>query len=223
MIDPKRICLVSIHTQDYHTLGDLTWHQNKSIYCEKYGYDRVLQVQPSPYMEKDKYILIKSIIDEKRHDYIFWCDCDTLVTNFSKRIEDLFDENYDFIVSSDCHGLNLGVFLLKVSNKGLTFLDFILNNIDRVNTRFAFGEGQTLIQDLHKQGRFSDTIKVIPQKLMNSYPYKYYGHPDGQNDLLGVNGNWEKGDFILHIPGFGPDLYHKRMEHFNIYIKEVIK
>ena len=35
--------------------------------------------------------------------------------------------------------------------------------------------------------------------------------------------NSQDGDFIIHIPGFGPDLFDKRMAHFNHYINKVKK
>ena len=88
MNNPNKICMVSIHTENFNSLADITWNQNKMLYCQKKGYDSVLQVQSAPYEEKHKYLLIKSLVDRKKYDYIFWCDCDTLVTNFSKNIEE---------------------------------------------------------------------------------------------------------------------------------------
>jgi len=218
MNNPNKICMVSIHTENFNSLADITWNQNKMLYCQKKGYDSVLQVQSAPYEEKHKYLLIKSLADRKKYDYIFWCDCDTLVTNFSKNIEDVIDPNFDFVLASDCNGLNLGVFLLRVSEKGIKFLDYIIDNIDSVKSRYHLGEGQTMIQDLYESGKFLDTIKMIPQRLINSY-----ARPDPTpNDKLDTDSNWKKGDFILHIPGYGPDLHHIRMQHFSHFIKEVI-
>ena len=72
--------------------------------------------------------------------------------------------------------------------------------------------------------QFKNIIKILPQKSMNSYDYDLYGYNRLISiDKLGTQGHWEKGDFIIHIPGFGPDRFQERMSHFNKYIKEVIK
>jgi hypothetical protein len=46
---------------------------------------------------------------------------------------------------------------------------------------------------------YKDIIKLVPQKYINSYDYRMYGVAG--IDMLGNNGQWEKGDWVIHWPG----------------------
>jgi hypothetical protein len=50
-------------------------------------------------------------------------------------------------------------------------------------------------------GEYSDIVKIVPQKYMNSYEPALYDYCDVSCDVLGTSGVWEKGDWILHWPG----------------------
>ena len=222
----NKICVCSISTPDMDELTKITW-PNKQDYCQKHGYFGILQTQTKNYLGFDKIIFIESLLSTNQYDWILWLDNDTLFTNFNKKIEEVIDENHDFIICADYGGdVNAGVFLIKNSDGGKKYLSHIkqkMYELAPVN-KFLFGEEQTAIQATYKEEKFNKIIKVIPQKIMNAYPYSgVYGHPNGLNDWLGVNGDWQHGDFIIHIPGFGPDLFHKRLEHFRKYQELVIK
>jgi hypothetical protein len=218
-----KIAVASIATPDMEELTKITW-PNKLEYCRKHGYYGLLQSQSWDYLGFDKIIFIDSLLDSNQYDWVLWLDNDTLFTNFNKKIEDVIDNNYDFIISTD-YGTkpNAGVFLVKNSDNGKKYIKILKEKMYELKpvNKFLFGEEQTAIQATYQDHFF---IKIIPQKYINAYPYSdIYGHPNGLNDSLGVNGNWEYGDFILHIPGFGPDLFHKRLEHFKKYKELVIK
>lgn len=218
-----KIAVASIATPDMDELTKITW-PNKLEYCRKHSYYGILQSQSWDYLGFDKVIFIDSLLDSDQYDWILWLDNDTLFTNFNKKIEDVIDNNYDFIISTD-YGTkpNAGVFLVKNSDNGKKYIKILKQKMYELKpvNKFLFGEEQTAIQATYQDYNF---IKIIPQKYINAYPYSdIYGHPNGLNDSLGVNGNWESGDFILHIPGFGPDLFHKRLEHFKKYKEFVIK
>lgn len=221
----NRICLASIHTPDMDSLAEITWNQNKELYCKSKGYDFRLKRQLEPYSGFDKILFLDTIVNENKHDWILWCDCDTLITNFEKNIEDLIDENYHFFLTTDCNGINGGVFLFRTSPEGLSYFYHIKNKMYELasSNKWRFGEEQNAMIQTHNHPDFKNVIKILPQRSMNSYPYVVYGHPDGRIDQIGTNGNWQDGDFIIHIPGFGPDLFDKRMAHFNYYINKVKK
>ena len=53
-------------------------------------------------------------------------------------------------------------------------------------------------------------LKLIPQRKLNAYKYAnlhQYGslHPGfiTGTDCLGNSGEWQPGDFVLHVPGIG--------------------
>lgn len=230
--DRKKICIASIHTSDMDPLAEITWSQNKKLYCDLKGYSYELKEQKTSYSGFDKILFLEEIVKKNRYDLILWCDCDTLITNFNKNIEDLVDEKYHFFLTKDWNSINGGVFLFKTSDQGLKYFYHLKEKMYEYASQntYRFGEEQTAMIKTCEDQQFKDVVKILPQRTMNSYPYdKIYGHPNGYKgkpgypDKLGENGNWEKGDFIIHIPGFGPDLFDKRMEHFNYYINEVIK
>jgi hypothetical protein len=206
-------------------LAKITWDSNKKLYCEAKGYDYRIREQTTPYKGFDKILFLEEIIKENKHEWIFWCDCDTLVTNFEKNIEDLMDGKHEFFLTKDWSDINGGVFLFKTSERGLSYFNHVKEKMYEFSSqnKYRFGEEQTAMIRTVDDPKFEGIIKILPQRSMNSYPYdKVYGHPNGHLDKLGQNGNWQKGDFIIHIPGFGPDLFEKRMGHFSHYINEVI-
>ena len=45
----SKICLASIHTPDMQPLADITWNNNKELYCKTKGYDYRLKKQTERY------------------------------------------------------------------------------------------------------------------------------------------------------------------------------
>lgn len=220
-----KIAVASIATHDMDELTKITW-PNKLEYCRKHGYHGILQSQTWDYLGFDKIIFINNLLNSNEYDWILWLDNDTLFTNFNKKIEDVIDNNFHFIMATDSNGPNAGVFLVKNSEQGRAYIKHLKQKMYELKpvNKYLFGEEQTAIQATYQDPNYSSYIKILPQKYINAYPYStVYGHPNGKNDTLGVNGNWERGDFILHVPGFGPDLFHKRLDHFKYHINEVIK
>ena len=46
-----------------------------------------------------------------------------------------------------------------------------------------------------------ETVKIVPQKYMNSYIQAPYDYCDVRTDVLGNSGEWTAGDWIVHWPG----------------------
>jgi len=221
-----KFALVTAHNETYQPLADITWDQNKKLYCEKKGYDFRIKKQSEPYQGFDKILFLETIVNEGKHDWIFWCDCDTLVTNFDKNIEDLFDENYHFFLTTDVNGINGGVFLFRTTQQGLFYFNHIKEKMYELahQNQYRFGEEQNAMIKTYQDSEFKNIIKILPQKSMNSYDYDLYKYNRTSSiDKLGTQGHWEKGDFIIHIPGFGPDRFDERMKHFNHFINEVMQ
>ena len=224
--DRKKICLASIHTSDMEPLAKLTWHKNKKLYCELKGYSSELKEQNTPYSGFDKIVFLDALVNENKYDWILWCDCDTLITNFNKNIEDLFDENYHFFLTTDVNGINGGVFLFRTTQQGLSYFNHIKEKMHELanQNQYRFGEEQNAMIKTYQDLEFRNIIKILPQKSMNSYDYDLYKYDRTSSiDKLGFQGHWEKGDFIINIPGFGPDRFDERMGHFNHFINEVIQ
>ena len=77
--------------------------------------------------------------------------------------------------------------------------------------------------NLLKQEKFSKLTKIIPQRNLNAYNYCMYPHLPSMNsrrDFFGNDGNWKKGDFILHWPGMSME---NRMLSAKHYSKQIVK
>ena len=151
-------------------------------------------------------------------EWIFNTDCDVMITNFTVKLESIVneyakDENVHVIIPVDCNGINCGNMFIKNSPIGKAFLDTIIAGMPLYRNWYMF-ENQ-LIQDmcvgshLTEQGimncgtLWGRVIKLTPQKIFNSYDYKNLPslkNRTNYNDIMGKNGQWEKGDFIVQWP-----------------------
>lgn len=163
-------------------------------------------------------------------EWIFNTDCDVMITNLTMKLESIInehakDENVHVIIPADCNGINCGNMFIKNSPIGKAFLDTIIAGMPLYRNWYMF-ENQ-LIQDLcigthlTEQGvkaggtLWGRVIKVLPQRIFNSYDYKKIpllkDRPQ-YNDILGHDGQWKEGDFIIQWPSTDLDYRIKEAE-----------
>ena len=53
---------------------------------------------------------------------------------------------------------------------------------------------------IDSQDEFKSSLKLIPQRVMNSYNHDLYRDGHLRTDQMGYSGQWEKGDLLLHFP-----------------------
>jgi hypothetical protein len=150
-------------------------------------------------------------------EWIFNIDTDAMITNMDKKLEDLVRtvavESTHVAIPADCNGINCGVMLVRNSPIGKAFLETIIVGMPLYRHWYMF-ENQ-LIQDLvvgthleedgmHPGGTFwARVIRVVPQRVMNSYDYRNLPRLAGRkdyNDILGSDGQWQPGDFVIQWP-----------------------
>src|SRR6056300_1840117 len=165
-----------------------------------------------------KIFLIKDVM--RRHpdvEWVFSTDCDVMITNMDTKIEDIIkehaNENTHVMIPADCNGINCGNMIVKNSPIGKAFLNTIIAGMPLYRNWYMF-ENQ-LIQDLFVGTHLEETGvtpggtfwarvgKVLPQRVMNSYDYTNHPKLKGRkeyNDILGTDGQWQKGDFVIQWP-----------------------
>jgi hypothetical protein len=171
-------------------------------------------------------------------EWIFNTDCDVMITNFTIKLESIVneyakDENVHVIIPVDCNGINCGNMFIKNSPIGKAFLDTIIAGMPLYRNWYMF-ENQ-LIQDLcigthlTEQGimncgtLWGRVIRLVPQRVFNSYDYKNLPglkNRTNYNDILGNNGEWKEGDFIIQWPS--TDLEYRLKEAEKLYNSEKI-
>jgi hypothetical protein len=208
--------VATLHTPwNFQELADLT-NPNKERYCAKRGYDfhprfsnfdyDKYRVDPNRPMglsnwhggfQKIGHVL--DLLKSGEYEWVFWLGCDTVITNFDIKIKDITDSNYHFIIANDCNEWNSDSFMVRSSEEGIAWMECLDNSVDKY-IGHIWGEQQAMIE---LREPYKDIIKIVPQEDINSYEYSIYPTPQHQagRDILGNNGRWTKGHYVVHWPG----------------------
>lgn len=216
-----KICVISLFDYRFVDLAKITI-PNKKEYCAKHGYDFVCKTEGFTMgLGFEKIKMFKEAIDTKQYDWIYWCGCDTVITNFGITVESLTDSNYGLVIATDSHGINSDSMLVKSDEKSITFLDDVLSLYDKYNRPGQCEEEQDAVKELVND-KYSYFVKYLPQRMMNSYHYDFYVHMEEyskRQDRFGNVGEWQSGDFIIHFPGI---YYTTKLSMCMDYVNKVI-
>jgi hypothetical protein len=64
---------------------------------------------------------------------------------------------------------------------------------------------------------FQSIVKIVPQRFMNSYNYQFYHYSD-HRDKLGIDGNWQIRDWLIHWPAISLEDRLNLTRHYEPYI-----
>jgi hypothetical protein len=191
--------VASINTADYQDLADLT-DAPKIEYCNRYGYEFFVlkETKYSPIMGFNKIAYVLDIFKQRPDiEWLLFSECDAMITNLTVSIDDKIDPDYHFILPVDRLNLNSGNFLARNSPEGRAYLQMIVDSEpEYVNRDWA--EQQVIIDTIEE---YSDIVKIVPQRYMNSYEPAIYDYCDARFDIMGNSAAWEPGDWIVHWPG----------------------
>ena len=235
--------LITVHDRGYKSLSDLTWNQNKLIYAAKHGYaanaktDNFITTNSQMIMtgfEKLHYVL--DILNQHPEYEWVWCTgTDTMITNFSIKIEDRISNDYHWIIAVDVNGINADSLLIRNSYESKEFLKRILS-IEHHFLKFWDVEQRciaTLLgipgttapewafieknMNLKIANEYQNIVKLVPQRYMNSFNYNLYHYVD-QRDRLGFDGNWQFGDWLIHWPSTSLELRVQLANYYKQFI-----
>jgi len=229
--------LITLHNEAYQPLADLTWTQNKVVYAEQHGYKAICKTdgfREGSGIGYQKIYFAKEVLESNLDlEWIWWTGTDTLITNFAVRIEDRVDNNYHFMICVDVNGINADSLLIRNSPEAIKFLDDVIaieeesaKHWDCEQRAIARVMGVPVPPEPWEIGPYvpvtdnaSPIVKVLPQRFMNSFNYQLYHYTD-QRDKLGIDGNWQKGDWLIHWPATG--LEH-RLHLASFYNQHIVK
>ena len=218
------IVFTTLHDTGYQPLADLTVEQNKRKYCERHGYPLIVKTDGWTYEKKaigfEKVALIREALAKYPEcSWVFFSESDAMITNFTIKLEQFADDRFHFILPADVNGTNCGNFMIRNSVIGRAYLDSI-EAAGAIYKDHPMYENQ-YIQDSVTGTFWRSVIKVVPQRLFNSYDYttlpRYGPNP---KDALGIEGQWQKGDFIIH---FADKKLHERIELVKVYLEKVVE
>jgi hypothetical protein len=195
--DRPKMAVVSMFNDAHKQLADHTW-PNKVAYAEKHGYLSFAKIDgwniKPIHFEKITHMLYV-MAEHPDVDWVWWLDNDAVITNPDIELESIVDPDYHIIITTDIASINAGSFIVRNSIQGRDWLQFILDKGLEHYRDNRWPEQQPMT-DFYVT--FKDIIKIVPQRTMNSYNYDIYGVDP--TDLLGTNGQWQPGDFVMHMP-----------------------
>lgn len=171
-------------------------------YCARHGYD--LLVHRGGFGNRNRQFgfqkteLVRSVL--RGTDAMLVLDVDTLITNHSSRIESMMGQ--EFIgVCLDENGLNAGSYIIRRNPYSDVFLSAVVGMEGKPG---VLGE-QDAMRDILRAEMFP-YLRLLPHPSINSYRYDLYGKTKTHEE-----GQWQEGDFLLHLPGMTNE---RRLEVF---------
>ena len=145
-------------------------------------------------------------------DLFLWVDTDALIMNSAIKLEELafwcrFHEGKHFGWGTNWDGPNSGVWLARFTSHAAHFIQVY----DQTARGMGWGDNYGMVQTMLLPP-FRDWVSCIPGKFMNAAPYELYGIEDWphKNEI----NNYEKGDFILHLPGLHPEARMRELQRY---------
>ena len=153
--------------------------EDKATYCSRWGlnfypYEDKLDHNREPTWSK--IIALQKHLPS--HDWLFWTDADTVITNNQFDIRALCDNDYDLIITHDHAGFNAGAFFIRNTPYGHEFLRRVWEN----NVRTFHYEQTAMIAVMATMPELR--VKIAPKNSFNSYWFEH-----------------RPGDFIFHAAG----------------------
>lgn len=239
--------MVTIHTENYFPLSKITWDNNKVPYAEKHGYETFYWDKQgyAKTIGYSKIYLISMILNERPDiEWLWWTGTDTLITNTEIKIEHKIHDQYHFIMSVSFNNIDADSFLVRNTPQGREIMQSMVDSEEEYSkywdaeqrafavtfglpTLFEPRTGKPLpwtckpVPKLNE--KYSNIVYIANQTYMNSYDYSVYhnNHPQSRTkkDVLGFNGEWKKGDWLIHFPGLS---FNKKVSMCEKYISHVI-
>ena len=216
--DKPTMAIVSIFNERHADLAELTWYNNKVDYAVKHGYRAIAKTDNfSPeQVHFDKFLHLLDVMEKNPDvDWVWWLDNDAMITNFDIKVEDLVDNDHHIIMPTDIAALNTGSFIVRNSPEAKEWLNYLLSKKKEYKDDKKWFEQQAVIDFYPK---FQDLFKIIPQQWLNSYDYRMY-NVEGI-DLLGQDGQWYPGDFVIHWPGLPNETRVQLVKQYQPYIQD---
>jgi hypothetical protein len=128
-------------------------------------------------------------------DVLCVMDLDALITNHHIRLESFLISDRTLFGCEDVNGFNAGVYMVRNTPEGRDLMMFAN----------AYGklapEGHGDQNAIRKWIEYNPSeYQKVPHPAFNSYLYGEYGETKTHEE-----GQWEEGDFILHLPGMTND------------------
>jgi hypothetical protein len=213
-----KILVFTYHNENCHEgpsfkiIGELT-KNSKEEYCKVHGYDFYLKDKDFDYSKRINYERIDIFLEKiNEYDWIWYLDADCMIMNHTIKLENLIDNNYDIIMSSNPLNkkiveINNGSVLMKRSDWSINFL----NHISSLEQYYShpWVSQQAIIDyiNITNVEEAKKHIKIVHPRFFNSFYHEWYPQE-----------NFKIGDFVLHAAGSSNDYRIKLLNEMKDYI-----
>lgn len=201
------ITLLTAASEQYWPLMQKTG-PNKMEYCLRHGYELLMRTH-GPFQgrwgERERFM--HDALKNGACDWLAFFGADTLITNMTIKLETIIDDNFDFIIAADVHGINNDVFLMRNCFQSLNFISHVASLSNRHPN-----DQSAMFEVMHSMAGYRSKV-LHEQRIMNSMPYAEYGMPEDA-------GRWQEGDLCFHAPGL---TLERRMELIDEHLAKVVR
>lgn len=190
-IAASEIAIVTLIVGDRYSDAVKAGIENKEAYCKKHGYDFFCSTEvldPSRPIPWSKIVLIQKTMENYSYKWVFWTDADALIMNMEIPLENLIDENFNFIVSKESYFVNTGNFLIRNCPWSKKFLERVYAHEDCISHKWW--EQAAIFKELKYNSESLEKTKILPQRTFCAF------HKGYSQEVV-----YQPGDFILHFAG----------------------
>jgi FkbM family methyltransferase len=201
------ICIVTLYDEHYMEAAPYSI-KNKKIYADLNGYDLIYF---DDIIDKDrppqwsKVQAIQAALS--KYDWVWWIDIDAMIMNFSIKLEDIIDENFDMIFTRNEYSfISNGSSFFKNSELTHKFLNQVYTldhpELQKIDIQSFDHEQKAMRVLLQNDVDMLRRTKLIDERICNSY------YPTLDYDVLRNYPNWntssnlyQEGDFVVQFCG----------------------
>jgi hypothetical protein len=182
-----RFAIATLYTPEIADLGECS-SRAMSAYAKRHGYRAVVgkeRLDASRSPAWSKLLLIERYLGANPSCvWLMWIDADAVIANPMQRLEDLVDDDVDFLVAEDRfpNTINTGVFLVRNCSATRDMLRRAYAKVQFLHN--PYWEQPAITEALREFGAKVRT-RVVARRQMNSFPDEY-----------------QNGDFIIHFAGW---------------------
>jgi hypothetical protein len=185
-----RFAIATLFTPEIADLGRRT-SRVMALYAKRHSYKAIIckaTIDASRPPAWSKLLLIERYLAENPAcAWLMWIDADAVITDPTRRLEDLVDDNVDFLAAQDQGPglINAGVFLVR--NCPAVF-DMFRRAYAKVQYIHHPWWEQLALAEAMRECAPALRARVVSRRLFNSFANEY-----------------QQGDFIIHFAGFSPE------------------
>ena len=174
---------------------------NRKRYADKHGYtafvflERPLGQNSTVSIQHSKLEVMRLLMESGQFEWLMWTDCDSIIVNQDRKIEDILSQYADnpvtsLLITEEMLGLSSANWIIRSSSWSV---DFLAKAFEIAHRELPlFGDQDAMISLAIGRGSLDPHIAIIPQNEINAY--------DALNAFIMGSGGYKTGDLLVTFP-----------------------